>query len=193
MERARRVVTPGLMAFSATVYVVHLSPTFPSALLHLHHTQVSDQWDRASASMGGSTALIVKLVQGGTLLYMWSECLFGLIEEAGPVTAAVAVAVRPVAVYAFFGVRESTQVSWMYVQAEECPSTLHRYLLGGGGDNFGCFVRPCLEKACRLSRYYSEAIITFFAFQGEIDIFRHHSCGHVVCAHVTRFCAVFGA
>lgn len=38
---------------------------------------------------------------------MWSECLFGLIEEAGPGTAAVAVAVRPVAVYAFCGVRSS--------------------------------------------------------------------------------------
>ncbi|CAM9595207.1 unnamed protein product [Ectocarpus sp. 6 AP-2014] len=63
--------------------------------------QLSEQWDRASASIG-STVLIVKLIQGGTLLYMWSECLFGLVEEAGAVAAAVAVAVRPVAVYAFF-------------------------------------------------------------------------------------------
>lgn len=39
---------------------------------------------------------------------MWSECLFGLIEESGAVTAAVAVAVRPVAVYAFFA------VSWIH-------------------------------------------------------------------------------
>lgn len=76
---------------------------------------MSDQWDRASASIGGGTALIVKLVQGGTLLYMGSECLFGLIEEAGAVTAAVAVAVRPVAVYAFFGVRQQEYVVRLFL------------------------------------------------------------------------------
>ncbi|CAM9312176.1 unnamed protein product, partial [Hapterophycus canaliculatus] len=65
-------------------------------------SELLEQWDRAAASIGSSSALIVKLVQGGTLLYMWSECLFGLIEESGAVTTAVAVAVRPVAVYAFF-------------------------------------------------------------------------------------------
>eukprot|EP00903_Cladosiphon_okamuranus_P012649 g11832.t2 len=87
----------------SVVFVSGTLVLLPFAVI-MEGAQVSDQWDRASASIGGSTALIVKLVQGGTLLYMWSECLFGLIEEAGAVTAAVAVAVRPVAVYAFFGV-----------------------------------------------------------------------------------------
>lgn len=62
------------------------------------------QWERAAAAVG-NTVLIIKLVQGGTLFYMWSECLFGLIEEAGALVAAVAVATRPVAVYAFSVVR----------------------------------------------------------------------------------------
>eukprot|EP00752_Nemacystus_decipiens_P009275 g8286.t1 len=86
----------------SVVFVSGTLVLLPFAVI-MEGAQVSDQWDTASASVGGSTALIVKLVQGGTLLYMWSECLFGLIEETGPVTTAVAVAVRPVAVYAFCG------------------------------------------------------------------------------------------
>lgn len=62
-------------------------------------------WDRAVAAIGGSV-LIIRLIKGGTLYYMWSECLFGLLEEAGPAVAAVVVAVRPVAVYAFQAVSE---------------------------------------------------------------------------------------
>lgn len=61
-----------------------------------------EQWELAVAGVGNSAPLIIKVVQGGTLFYMWSECLFGLVEEAGALTAALAVAVRPVAVYAFY-------------------------------------------------------------------------------------------
>lgn len=61
------------------------------------------QWERSAAEVG-SSVLIIKLVQGGTYFYMWSECLFGLIEEAGAAVAAVTVAIRPVAVYAFSAV-----------------------------------------------------------------------------------------
>ncbi|CAM9871686.1 unnamed protein product [Pylaiella littoralis] len=86
----------------SVVFVSGTLVLIPFAVV-MEGSQVTEQWDRASASIG-ATALIVRLVQGGTLLYMWSECLFGLIEEAGAVTAAVAVAVRPVAVSAFFGV-----------------------------------------------------------------------------------------
>ena len=65
--------------------------------------QVVGQWERAAAAVGNAV-LIVRLVQGGTLFYMWSECLFGLVEEVGPLAATVAVAVRPVAVYALSSV-----------------------------------------------------------------------------------------
>lgn len=67
--------------------------------------QVVGQWERAAAAVGNA-ALIVRLVQGGTLFYMWSECLFGLVEEIGPLAATVAVAVRPVAVYALSSVSQ---------------------------------------------------------------------------------------
>eukprot|EP00904_Undaria_pinnatifida_P007303 jgi/Undpi1/3702/HiC_scaffold_16.g07072.m1 len=70
----------------------------PFAII-MEGAQVVGQWERAAAAVGNA-ALIVRLVQGGTLFYMWSECLFGLVEEAGPLAATVAVAVRPVAVYA---------------------------------------------------------------------------------------------
>ena len=69
----------------------------------LRRLQVLGQWERAAAAVGNAT-LIVRLVQGGTLFYMWSECLFGLVEEVGPLAATVAVAVRPVAVYALAAV-----------------------------------------------------------------------------------------
>lgn len=72
------------------------------------------QWERAAAAVGNA-ALIVRLVQGGTLFYMWSECLFGLVEEAGPLAATVAVAVRPVAVYALSSVRKANSFVVFFV------------------------------------------------------------------------------
>lgn len=72
--------------------------------------QVVKVWERAAIDVGGS-ALLLKLIKGGTFLYMWSECFFGLLEEAGPAVAAVAVAVRPVAVSAFNAV-SSRDMHW---------------------------------------------------------------------------------
>ena len=79
----------------ALLLFIHAGPT----------KQLVGEWERAAALVGNS-ALVIKIIQGGTLFYMWSECLFGLVEEAGALTAALAVAVRPVAVYAFSAVRE---------------------------------------------------------------------------------------
>lgn len=73
---------------------------------NLHHggrRQVVGLWERAAANVG-SSVLIIRLVKGGTLFYMWSECLFGLLEQTGPAVVALVIAVRPVAVYAFCAV-----------------------------------------------------------------------------------------
>lgn len=89
--------------------LLHISSSLRlgDALIHTHAyvyaRQVVPQWERTVEAVG-NTALIIKLVRGGTLFYMWSECLFGLVEEAGALAAAVTVAVRPVAVYAFSSV-----------------------------------------------------------------------------------------
>ncbi|CAM9910613.1 unnamed protein product [Ascophyllum nodosum] len=83
----------------SVVFVSGCLALVPFALV-MEGAQLVGEWERAAALVGNS-ALVIKIIQGGTLFYMWSECLFGLVEEAGALTAALAVAVRPVAVYAF--------------------------------------------------------------------------------------------
>ncbi|CAM9200584.1 unnamed protein product [Scytosiphon promiscuus] len=91
------------------VFVSGTLVLIPFAIV-MEGAELSEQWDRAAESIGSSSALIVKLIQGGTLLYMWSECLLlSSVEEWGNnlcPTAAVTALLRPMLLHsgrAFLG------------------------------------------------------------------------------------------
>lgn len=98
-----KVMTDDAVAFKgqmcSVIFVSGCLVLLPFAVV-MEGAQVVGLWERAAANVG-SSVLIIRLVKGGTLFYMWSECLFGLLEQTGPAVVALVIAVRPVAVYAF--------------------------------------------------------------------------------------------